>query len=456
MGPIIDITTLFPYRIIILFAYSFACYNIAHSVLKDKFNSFITLIAIFVARILTSIAFFNRESLEALGYPVFAILLFIILTFLTVGKRSYEIICIIFSFISQFLSTMLTAFMQALVYQGKEYADVFGTDNPNLYHLYTYLASAIIMIAVSFLFSSILKLFNTRKSSLSNKKIYAYISFLPFSHILIIVFPLLLVPADYKLMQSFNTTTDLPIIIMISVIILFDCAFPFVIDYFEKVEKQNIQNEKELMKNKLDYQQMQMLKEEKQEFRKLRHDYLNIISTAKGFIEIDKPEKALSLFQNISDDLTGLSGFSVCSNETINTIFYTKIQQANDFGVNLTVNTDENFGVLIDDYDLCRVLCNLIDNALNAAKESENDKICDFNITINEENIIVNSKNSFEATKQKKPYESILHGNGIGIIKEITSKYDGKYSAKQENNIWYTNILLNNQPANKATPPPNF
>lgn len=456
MGPIIDITTLFPYRIIILFAYSFACYNIAHSVLKDKFNSFITLIAIFVARILTSIAFFNRESLEALGYPVFAILLFIILTFLTVGKRSYEIICIIFSFISQFLSTMLTAFMQALIYQGKEYAEVFGTNNPNLYHLYIYLASAIIIVAVSFLFSSILKLFNTRKSSLSNKKIYAYISFLPFSHILIIVFPLLLVPTDYKTTHSFNTTIDLPVIIMISVILLFDCAFPFVIDYFEKVEKQNIQNEKELMKNKLDYQQMQMLKEEKQEFRKLRHDYLNIISTAKGFIEIDKPEKALSLFQNISDDLTGLSGFSVCSNETINTIFYTKIQQANDFGVNLTVNTDENFGVLIDDYDLCRVLCNLIDNALNAAKESESDKICDFNITINEENIIVNSKNSFEATKQKKPYKSRLHGNGIGIIKEITSKYDGKYSAKQENNIWYTNILLNNQPANKATPPPNF
>lgn len=34
MGPIIDITNLFPYRIIMLFAYSFACYNIAHSVLK--------------------------------------------------------------------------------------------------------------------------------------------------------------------------------------------------------------------------------------------------------------------------------------------------------------------------------------------------------------------------------------------------------------------------------------
>lgn len=445
MGPIIDITNLFPYRIIILFAYSFACYNIAHSVLKDKFNSFITLIAIFIARILTSVAFFNRESIDALGYPVFAILLFIILTFLTVGKRSYKIICLLFSFISQFLSTMLTAFMQALVYQGKEYAEVFETDNPNLYHLYIYLASAIIMVAVSFLFSSILKLFNSRKSSLSNKKIYAYISFLPFSHILIMVFPLLSVPDDYQNTPGFISAIDLPVIIMIGVILLFDCTFPFVIDYFEKVEKQNIQNEKELMKNKLDYQQMQMLNDEKHEFRKLRHDYLNIISTAKGFIEINKPEKALLLFQNISDDLTGLSGFSVCSNETINTIFYTKIQQAKAANIKFTVNINENYAILIDEYDLCRILCNLIDNALNAAKLSNLDKLCNFYLTINEDYLIIESKNNFTSAKQNKPDKSALHGNGIGIIKEITSKYDGTYLAKQECNVWFTEVKLKNK-----------
>ena len=73
-------------------------------------------------------------------------------------------------------------------------------------------------------------------------------------------------------------------------------------------------------------------------------------------------------------------------------------------------------------------------------------------ITINEENVVIDSKNSFKSTKQKKFDKSGLHGNGIGIIKEITSEYDGKYSVKQENNIWYTNILLNNQPANKAIP----
>lgn len=448
MGPIIDITNLFPYRIIILFAYSFACYNIAHSVLKDKFNSFITLIAIFIARILTSVAFFNRESIDALGYPAFAILLFVIIKYLTVGKISYKIICILFSFISQFLSNMLTGFMQVLVYQGKESTEIFESDNPNLYHLYVFLASAIIMVAVSF-FSSILKLFNTRKSSLSNKRIYAYISFLPFSHILIIVFPMLIVPADYSATQSFNTTTYLPFITMISVILLFDCAFPFVIDYFEKVENRNTENEKKLMKNKLDYQQMKMLNEEKQEFRKLRHDYLNIIETAKGFIEINKPEKALLLFQNISDDLTGLSGFSVCSNETINTIFYTKIQQAKAANIKFTVNIDENYAILIDEYDLCRILCNLIDNALNATKLSNLDKLCNFYLTINEDYLIIESKNNFTSAKQSKPDKSALHGNGIGIIKEIISKYDGTYLAKQECNVWFTEVKLKNK-ANKA------
>lgn len=448
MGPIIDITNLFPYRIIILFAYSFACYNIAHSVLKDKFNSFITLIAIFIARILTSVAFFNRESIDALGYPAFAILLFVIITYLTVGKISYKIICILFSFISQFLSNMLTGFMQVLVYQGKESTEIFESDNPNLYHLYVFLASAIIMVAVSF-FSSILKLFNTRKSSLSNKRIYAYISFLPFSHILIIVFPMLIVPADYSATQSFNSTTYLPFITMISVILLFDCAFPFVIDYFEKVENRNTENEKKLMKNKLDYQQMKMLNEEKQEFRKLRHDYLNIIETAKGFIEINKPEKVLLLFQNISDDLTGLSGFSVCSNETINTIFYTKIQQAKAANIKFTVNIDENYAILIDEYDLCRILCNLIDNALNATKLSNLDKLCNFYLTINEDYLIIESKNNFTSAKQSKPDKSALHGNGIGIIKGIISKYDGTYLAKQECNVWFTEVKLKNK-ANKA------
>ncbi|UKI23834.1 MAG: hypothetical protein L6V88_05660 [Anaerotruncus sp.] len=39
--------------------------------------------------------------------------------------------------------------------------------------------------------------------------------------------------------------------------------FPFVIEYFEKIHQQNIIGEQEILRNKMDYNQMMMLKDEK-------------------------------------------------------------------------------------------------------------------------------------------------------------------------------------------------
>ncbi len=459
MGPIIDITNLFPYRIIILFAYSFAFFNIAHSVLREKYNSLITLVAIFAARILTSVAFFNKEPLDTFGYPIFALLYFIIIFFLTDDKLTTKILCVVFSFLSQLFSSFIIGIYQEIIYQGKELQDVFGVYNPNLYHLYVFLTEAVLIVAVSFLFSGTLKLFRAKRSPLQSKKIYAYITFLPFSHIAIIIFSLFLAPTDLSEPQNYSITTTVPVYIMMSVILLFDCSFPFIINYFEKVEEKNLQNEKELMKNKLDYQQMTMLKEEKQNLRKLKHDYANIISTAKGFIEINKPEKALSLFKSIDNDLSGLSGFLICSNETINTIIYTKQQQIKNSNIKMIVDIEENNGILIDDYDLCRVLCNIIDNSLNASLLLEKPSVCKIGITINENEVIIKSENGFDSVKNKKQRitNPELHGNGIGIIKEIAAKYDGDYTARQADGTWYTETFLSNvKPANSVTPPRDF
>lgn len=459
MGPIIDITNLFPYRIIILFAYSFAFFNIAHSILREKYNSLVTLCAIFAARILTSVAFFDKEPFDAFGYPVFALLYFLIVFFLTENKLTTKILCVVFSFLSQLSSSFVIGLYETVIYQGKNAKSIFGVNDPNLYHLYIFLTECVLIVAVSFLFAGSLKLFQAKRNPLQSKKIYAYITFLPFSHIAIIVFSLFLAPADLASAPSYSIATTVAVYIMMSIILLFDCSFPFIINYFEKIENKNLQNEKELMKSRLNYEQMMMLKDEKQKFRKLKHDYANIISTAKGFIEINKPEKALSLFQNINDDLSGLSGFLICSNETINTIIYIKQQQIKNSNIKMIVDIDENNGILIDDYDLCRVLCNIIDNALNASALLEKPTVCKIGITINKNEVVVKSKNEFNNDKNKSELKNInpeLHGNGIGIIREIASKYDGSYTARQSDNTWYTETVLSNvKLANNATPP-NF
>lgn len=52
--------------------------------------------------------------------------------------------------------------------------------------------------------------------------------------------------------------------------------------------------------------------------------------------------------------------------------------------------------------------------------------------------------------KAEKPKKSnINHGNGILIVKEISSLYKGTYSATKDNDIWITKISIPNVKNNK-------
>lgn len=365
----------------------------------------------------------------------------------------HKAICIIFYIVSHLATTLLIATIQAIIYQGKDYDEVFGTENLNLEFLYVHLIKVICYIAISFLFAGILKIFSQRKKTISFK-IFSYFTFIPVSHIFTIMVAVFMAPADFDDTPNFGFAVNLTAYILMGTIIAFDCSFPFIIDYFQKIQEQNIKNEKELVKNKMAFQQMLMLKEEKQEFRKIKHDFINITTTAKGFIEIGKPEKALSILNSTNEDLMGLAGFSICSNETINTILYIKQQQAKNSGIHFITNISENYAVLLDDYDFCRLLNNIIDNALNAAFKVKENKRFKIEIEIDESSIIVKSENNFIEKETKRKNGD--HGNCIGIIKEIASKYGGKYSSRQENDVWYTETFLENKKPSDSTPPPNF
>lgn len=454
MGPIIDITNLFPWRILTLFAYSVAFFNIYKAVLKDKFHPIITFLTIFTARIITSEIFFNKEPLDVLGYPVFALLCFIILLFLTEGKLYDKFFVIIISLISQFTAGAINSVVTITAIKGQTYEQVFGTENMNLDYLTLYLSSCIVFIIVGILFGTLLKLYNNRRSKNKNSKLLIYFSAFPVSHIMIVLIPMIFVPIELD-NNYLGSTVYTVIYILFTIIMIFDCTFPLMINHFEKIIEKNNKYEKDILKNKMDYNQMLMLKQEKNEFRKLKHDFANIITTAKGFIEIDKPEKALSILSNTNDDLLGLAGFSICSNETINTIIYIKQQQAERNNINLSVEITEDCPVYIDDYDLCRILHNIIDNSLNAVSLLNENKNSRINIEINDEQIIIKSENRYN--KDNKIKRLGEHGNGIGIIKETASKYGGKYTYKQLNGVWYTETYLGNKKsANSTPPPPNF
>ena len=131
------------------------------------------------------------------------------------------------------------------------------------------------------------------------------------------------------------------------------------------------------------------------------------------------------------------------------------MRQAEKNKILLNTEISENFSVLPDDYDLCRLLGNIIDNALNAVYSLEENRVCKINIEINSKQILIKSQNRFKENTKSK-VKSKEHGNGIGIIKETVSRYGGEFVSWQENDIWFTETYRQNKKASNNTTSPNF
>lgn len=121
-----------------------------------------------------------------------------------------------------------------------------------------------------------------------------------------------------------------------------------------------------------------------------------------------------------------------------------KKQEAEKIGVTVKAEVEEHYPLNVDDYDFCRVLGNIIDNAVNALKKFEGERLFGLSIEIDEDLVRIKGENPFDAAKEKRKRRSKDHGQGTVIIKDIESKYDGSYNVRQENGIWYTNTVLKN------------
>ncbi len=451
---IVKLNEFFPWTWILHIVRALLTFNIVHTVLKDKYNTLITFLSLVGSSMLFSYITlqFATQNNEYVIMLLYYSLQFAICLIVCTGKLFPKIFSIIFSLCSYIIGSLVYELLRGLFFG-------FDLSNALSYEisLVDFILFSLTIFSVHFIFITIIKLIQTKTTeSFSYKAKLCLFYFFPITHIFSIyqsfaAFGL----SDSMLNSHAKTSAEIMIVIFAIICLIFDFSIIFIVDHIEKVEEKNIQIEKELLKNKLDYQQMMMLKDEKQEFRKIKHDLANIITTAKGFIEIGKPEKAIAILNDTTEDLTGISGFTICSNETINTIIYMKMRQAEKNKILLNTEISENFSVLPDDYDLCRLLGNIIDNALNAVYSLEENRVCKINIEINSKQILIKSQNRFKENTKSK-VKSKEHGNGIGIIKETVSRYGGEFVSWQENDIWFTETYLQNKKASNNTTSPNF
>ena len=406
-------------------------YNVSRALLKNKYNQILTFVCFFV--LIFGFAGFTIFLSSRITMEIFEIievvfflfnipLVYVFCHFFYEGKVSTKIVS---SIIAVFTYPTIAALFKVLI-------TAFLPDWS--LHLYSYEVPAFFVVAysslgffASFLIVLILKLTKTKHNSkFSYQTKYCWFYFFPVSHwVTNVAFQVLSKHITEDAFANRLQSTSSAIYIFLVVI---DFALIFFIDHFENLEIQNVQNEIIKTKNELDYSQIELLKEEKQNFRKIKHDYLNFLTVAQGLIEIKQNDKALELLKSTTNELMNISNIPLCSNETVNTALYIKQNQAKQMGIDINVNITENHPLKLSDYDVSRILFNLLDNAIEAVNEIENSEKCiDLNIEINESEMLISCSNHCSG---KKTYRSAERGNGMKIIKDIVKKHKGSFDFK--------------------------
>ena len=440
----VDMQNFFSLTALIHLARHLAAYNIVHASLKDKKNSFVTFICVIgfgmLWSMISGISPINAWN-EYLLYFIF-VAVEIGSIFLTCKGSVFEkIFTGVLVGIANLVSPVVA--IQLITAMGYPYSYFVSTTIPSL----LLVISSAVIFSLSFVYAFIIKLVKAKISSkgkiITNKSFFFLI--IPLVNLIYLLSYAMLSRAlgpeamnGAAYIKIRNTTY-----VVAAICFATSVGLLFLVDYIDKIERKNIENEKQIITNTLTYQQTVMLNEEKKELRKIKHDLNNLLSTATGFIEIGKPEKALEILNKTGDSVFGATKNSICSNEIISTIIYIKQQSATDKNVELKVNVNEEAVVKIAEYDLCRLLHNLIDNSINAAEKSSTDKKSDVNIDIENEFVSITTVNAFgEETKPKKADKN--HGYGLNIVKEICNRYGGNYSSQIDGNRYFAVAKIKN------------
>lgn len=409
----------FPFAWIIHLARALVFYNIVTAMTKRKLSSFWHFMVIVAPSMVYSYITLQLndkgQKVEYLCLILYFVLQFIILNFATEGKLFSKITAIVFSFLTMTMSSII--YFSTLNY-------IFGYDYTNAYSnsldLFTLIAVSLFTVILSFAVVVLIKLVQKKFHKDLNHNIkYVYLYAFPLTHFFGFQLILVVQQLFVKTLNYFPKRITVLFCIYAAICFAIDFSIIFVVDNMEQKEREN------------------------EKFKKIRHDMANILSTVAGFIEIGKSEKALEMIKSANNDIQISANTEICKNETINTIYAIKLKDAVEKKANLKVQVNESAPIKVSDYDLCRVLTNIIDNAINAVENNNISKDIELNIISNSNDILIKSKNAFALNKSKKK-DTQNHGYGQKIISDIAKKYNGTYTTQAENEYFSTVTQLNN------------
>lgn len=191
-------------------------------------------------------------------------------------------------------------------------------------------------------------------------------------------------------------------------------------------------------------------KNQYEEIRHIRHDMKHSYDVIQQLVLEERYEELQQYLPQMNEQLRSIESTINTNHMIVNAILNTKLSAAKKQGIKTLCNTVKDFHIKqIEEIDLCHLLGNLLDNAIEAAVKCPQGKTKYIEIFITERNqiLLITVKNSYDQEKlpptlQTSKFNKIDHGFGIKTVKRIAKKYDGFADFYTENDLFCCNITL--------------
>ena len=185
--------------------------------------------------------------------------------------------------------------------------------------------------------------------------------------------------------------------------------------------------------------------------RCFRHDLNNHLSCISGLLDVGDNIKAKEYLQHIGNMGRSKKTHYYSSRNILNVLFNQKAALAEALNVDFDVFIDDVDLSFMEDYDVCTLLGNLLDNGLESAQLAE-DAYLTFDLHLDKQgNVVLNMRNSCvegplivdrQFVSRKK--DSAQHGKGMKNIQRVAEKYHGEFSYfyHEQEKSFHTHIIF--------------
>lgn len=182
---------------------------------------------------------------------------------------------------------------------------------------------------------------------------------------------------------------------------------------------------------------------------KLYHDMNNHLDVLYQLLDNESMDKAKEYIKEIGKPIKKLSKTVWTGEEVVDAVIKSKVEVMKEKNISFEINADFPENTNIAQHDMCTILANLMDNAIEATCKLEKNRRVSLVIRSINQFLILKISNTYlcsggqfnsipETTKENKQ----IHGWGLPSVKDTVEKYNGTMECIREENEFTVSVMM--------------